>query len=77
MEHTDLAKIKNLESEVGIMRKCWNKFLSLLPIKADDIHFSSITELCSSSEHKYNLPELISLFLEHVFKLKNELICEA
>ncbi|MFP3027857.1 MAG: hypothetical protein ACEY3L_17025 [Wolbachia sp.] len=64
MEHANLAKIKNLEPEVGIMKKCWNKFLSLLPIKADDIHFSSITELCSSSEHKYTIPELISLFLE-------------
>lgn len=76
MEHTDLAKIKNLESEVGIMRKCWNKFLSLLPIKADDIHFSPITELCSSSEHKYTLPELISLFLEFTddyFKKKGSL----
>ncbi|WP_246198527.1 alpha/beta hydrolase [Wolbachia endosymbiont of Ctenocephalides felis wCfeJ] len=67
IEHTNLTKIpktKNPEPKVGVIKKCWNKFLSLLPIKADDIHFSPITELCSSNEHNYTLPELISLFLE-------------
>ncbi|WP_237342902.1 hypothetical protein [Wolbachia endosymbiont of Folsomia candida] len=66
-EHTNLTKIpkaKNVEHEVGIIKRCWNKFLSLLPIKTDDIHFSPITELRSSDKHNYTLPELILLFLE-------------
>ncbi|MGL9718156.1 MAG: hypothetical protein ACR5K9_05725 [Wolbachia sp.] len=36
IKHTNLAKIpkvKNPEPKIGIVKKCWNKFLSLLPIR--------------------------------------------
>ncbi|WP_333023570.1 hypothetical protein [Wolbachia endosymbiont of Pentidionis agamae] len=65
INYTDLSKMhkaKNFELKTRMI--CWNKFLSLLPIKSDDIHFSPITELRATNSNHYTLPELISLFIE-------------